>query len=74
MEQLLGGNGGDIRKRLNVDEHADLDEVQRALFTALAHWRQRAENPVSSLATSGASRVLVRTCEGLYATLAQAKR
>ncbi|MEZ5233049.1 MAG: dynamin family protein [Acidimicrobiia bacterium] len=69
VERLLGGQGGDIRSRLGVGPDADGDEVRKALFAALGHWRQRAENPVSSLATSAASRVLVRTCEGLYATM-----
>jgi hypothetical protein len=72
VERLLGANGGDIRSRLGVAPDADVDEVRKALFGSLAMWRQRAENPVSSLATSAASRVLVRTCEGLYATMAQA--
>ncbi len=74
VERLLGGQGGDIRKRLGVEPEADAEEVRRALFSALGHWRQRAENPVSSLATSGASRVLVRTCEGLYATMVAAQQ
>ena len=75
VERLLGGHGGSLRSRLGVDAEADEDEVRKALFGALGHWRQRAENPVSSLATSAASRVLVRTCEGLYATMvAQSQR
>lgn len=71
VEQLLGGNGADVRSRLGLDPSADVEEVRRALFTALGRWRQRAENPVSSLTTTAASRVLVRTCEGLYAALVQ---
>ncbi|MFN0027761.1 MAG: dynamin family protein [Acidimicrobiales bacterium] len=69
VERLLGGDGGSIRARLGLESQADEDEVRRALFVSLGRWRQRAENPVSSLATSAASRVLVRTCEGLYAGL-----
>ena len=69
VEQLLGGNGGGIRTRLGLDAQSDEADVRRELFVALGRWRQRAENPVSSLATSAASRVLVRTCEGLYASL-----
>jgi GTPase SAR1 family protein len=73
LERLLGGAGGAIRERLDLPADAPAEEVRRALFTVLAQWRQRAENPVSSLASKEASRVAVRTCEGLYASLAAAE-
>lgn len=69
LERLLGGTGGSIRNRLGVPLDTSAEEVRRSLFAALAQWRQRAENPVSSLDAKEASRVAVRTCEGLYATL-----
>jgi hypothetical protein len=70
VERLMGAGGGTIAARLGVPAEAPPDELSRALFAVLARWRQRAENPMSSLAVSAASRVVVRTCEGMYATLA----
>ena len=69
LERLLGVSGSSVTSRLGVDPDASVDVVRKTLLTTLTRWRQRAENPVSSLATVSASRVLIRTCEGLYAAL-----
>lgn len=69
IEQLLGGQGGGIHARLGLEADASSEEIRRTLFAELTRWRQRAENPMSSRAVSEASRLLVRTCEGIYAQL-----
>lgn len=71
IERLLGATGGGIATRLGLPEDVPGGELRRVLFATLGRWRQRAESPVSSLTLSAASRVLVRTCEGLYAQIAQ---
>jgi hypothetical protein len=69
LERLLGVSGTGITSRLGLDPDAGPETMRKALLTSLTRWRQRAENPVSSLATVTASRVVIRTCEGLYAAL-----
>jgi hypothetical protein len=69
LERLLGVGGSTITSRLGLEPDAPPDVLRKALLTSLTRWRQRAENPVSSLATVTASRVVIRTCEGLYAAL-----
>ena len=73
VERLMGAAGGGIGGRLGLAPDTPPEELSRVLFATLARWRQRAENPMSSLAVSAASRVVVRTCEGMYAELAAAR-
>ena len=40
-------------------------EIRTSLQNAIARWQRRAENPLSSRDVADASRVLIRTCEGL---------
>jgi hypothetical protein len=69
IERILGAEGTTVRARLGLPPDAPADEVRSVLFATLARWRQRAENPVWSLAVSAASRVILRTCEGMYREL-----
>ena len=69
LERLLGVRGTHITTRLGLEPDASPELMRKALLSTLTRWRQRAENPVSSLATVTASRVVIRTCEGLYAAL-----
>jgi hypothetical protein len=45
------------------------EQLRQAAFTALARWQRRAENPITSYELSLASRVAVRSCEGILADL-----
>ncbi len=65
MERLLGAEGGTPATRLGLDPGAPEGEIRTALQNAIARWQRRAENPLSSRELSDASRVLIRTCEGM---------
>ena len=68
-ERLLGGEGGVAYARLGLDANADLTEFRNATLEALSKWRRRAENPLSTRAQTDAARVVMRSCEGILATL-----
>jgi hypothetical protein len=68
-ERLLGGDGGAASARLGLDPMADPGEARAAAMDALSRWRRRAENPLSSRALADTARVVVRSCEGILATL-----
>ena len=65
MERLLGAEGSEATTRLGLDASATPSDIRTALQNAIARWQRRAENPLSSREVADASRVLVRTCEGL---------
>jgi Dynamin family len=65
MERLLGGQGGALHTRLDLEPGAPISEVRRALQNAIGKWQRRAESPMASREVADASRVLIRTCEGL---------
>jgi hypothetical protein len=69
VETLLGAYGTSAAERAGLPADASRDEVRAALLAALDKWQRRAESPLSSRALSDASRVLIRTCEGLLASL-----
>jgi hypothetical protein len=71
-EHLLGAEGTDVRKRLQLPPDADSGAVSSAVNTAISKWQRRAESPMSSREVSDAARVLIRTCEGLIAAAAGA--
>lgn len=66
-ERLLGGTGTAPAVRLGLPTSAGPAEVRRAALDVLGRWQRRAENPMSGRAASDASRVVVRTCEGMLA-------
>ena len=66
IERLLGFRGAGLHARLGLADDAPFDDVHRHLLDALDRWRQRAENPGSSLPVKTMARVVVRSCEGLY--------
>ncbi len=68
-QRLLGGSGGATAVRLGQPDGTGPDELRTAGLDALARWRRRAENPVSSRAVVDACRVVVRSCEGMVARL-----
>ncbi|HEX4819212.1 MAG TPA: dynamin family protein [Acidimicrobiales bacterium] len=69
MERLLGADGSAPTARLGLDAGASGGELRSALQHAIARWQRRAENPLSSREAADASRVLIRTCEGLLVDL-----
>ena len=69
MERLLGADGTAATVRLGLDPTAPPGEVRTALQNAIARWQRRAENPLSSREVADASRVVIRTCEGLLVGL-----
>lgn len=66
-ERLLGGLGVGSATRLGLGVHATTAEQRNAALDALSRWRRRLENPLSSLALTDASRVVIRSCEGMLA-------
>jgi hypothetical protein len=67
--RLLGGDGSSIAERAGLAADAGDEDVRAALVGALDRWQQRAESPLSARDASTASRVLVRSCEGMLAEL-----
>jgi hypothetical protein len=65
MERLLGAEGPSPSTRLGLEGGAGDSEVRIALQNAIGRWQRRAENPLSSRDVADASRVLIRTCEGM---------
>ncbi len=70
IELLLGGSGTHINRRLGLADDSSPEKQKTAVLDELARWRERAESPMSSGPLALAARVAVRTCEGLFAQLA----
>jgi len=69
MERVLGADGGALHIRMDLSPEADVSELRRALQNSIGRWQRRAESPMSSREVADASRVLIRTCEGLLVNL-----
>jgi hypothetical protein len=68
-ERLLGGDGGAPASRLGLEPDASPQELWDAAIDAAQRWRRRAESPMSSRAVSEVARLVVRSCEGILASL-----
>ena len=68
-ERLLGGDGGAAAARLGLEPDAGPQELWDAALDAAARWQRRAESPMSSRAVSDIARLVVRSCEGVLASL-----
>lgn len=68
--RLLGGAGASPGSRLGLPAEASAAQLRQGALDALVRWQRRAENPLSPRAVSEAARVVVRSCEGLLAALA----
>jgi hypothetical protein len=68
-ERLLGGDGGAPPARLGLEPDAGPQEVWDAAIDAAGRWQRRAESPMSSRAVSDVARLVVRSCEGVLASL-----
>lgn len=67
-EQLLA-SGVTLQQRVGLPDDASPPELRKALVATLNRWRARGENPMSSLEDREAATIVVRTCEGLFASL-----
>jgi hypothetical protein len=70
-ERLLGGDGGAAPARLGLEPDASSQEVWDAAIDAAGQWRRRGESPLSSRAVADVARQVVRSCEGILATMRQ---
>jgi hypothetical protein len=68
-ERLLGGDGGAATARLGLEPDAGGQEVWDAALDAAARWRRRGESPMSSRAIADVARQVVRSCEGILASM-----
>ena len=66
-ERLLGGSGTSAYRRCGLTDDAPAHEVRSVARDAIGRWRIRAESPLSDRADADASRVVVRSCEGILA-------
>lgn len=69
LESVVGGGGAQIHVRLGLTQDSGPDERRDAALRALAFWQRRAENPLTDHHLAVASRVAVRSCEGMLAEL-----
>ncbi len=67
VEQLLGAKGTQPTQRLGIDPASNRDQIRSAALEALGRWQRKAENPLTSLDLVTASRVVIRTLEGMIA-------
>lgn len=68
-ERIAGGDGPDVVQRLDLPSDAGRQEQIEAAVEALRAWQVKAESPMSPRPVVQASRVLVRSCEGMIAAL-----
>lgn len=71
LERVIGGSGTTRWERLGLDSESTRDEELVAAGEALARWQRRAESPMTVHQMVIASRVAVRSCEGMLADLAR---
>ena len=71
LVRLVGGEGTAAAQRLGASDGGEDPALHRAAVAALWRWLGRAEDPLTSPEHLAASRVVVRTCEGLINELAQ---
>ncbi len=65
VEQILGARGTQPYQRLGIDPSSNNSQIRDAALVALSRWQRKAENPLTSLDLVTASRVVIRTLEGL---------
>jgi hypothetical protein len=70
-ERLLGGDGGSAPARLGLEPDAGPQEVWDAALDAAGRWRRRSESPMSSRAVADIARLVVRSCEGILASMSR---
>ncbi len=73
-QRLVGGDGVGLAARLGVEHDATVQRLWDAAAEAQWRWRSRAEDPLSRLAQRRSAQVVVRSCEGMIAELAEGGR
>ncbi|MDG4810684.1 hypothetical protein O7634_28350 [Micromonospora sp. WMMD1120] len=73
-QRLVGGDGVGLAARLGVEHEATAQRLWEAASDAQWRWRDRAEDPLLSLAQRRGAQVVVRSCEGMIAELAAGGR
>ncbi|MGQ0575086.1 MAG: dynamin family protein [Pseudonocardia sp.] len=68
-QRLLGDAGSAPAVRLGLPPDTAPHELRRAGFAALDRWQRHAVNPMHARPAAHAAHVVVRTCEGILATL-----
>jgi serine/threonine protein kinase/predicted GTPase len=69
VERLLGAEGYSTAQRLSLDPGSSAETIRAELDAQINKWRARAENPLSDKEQVDAAQVLVRTCEGMLASM-----
>ncbi|MEV0807829.1 dynamin family protein [Micromonospora sp. NPDC050200] len=72
--RLVGGDGAGLATRLGVEHDASVQRLWEVASDAQWRWRELAEDPLLRLAQRRAAQVVVRSCEGILAELAEAGR
>jgi hypothetical protein len=70
--QLIGGDGVSLPARLGLAEEQTPGGLRSAVIEALRRWREHAENPVLDASARTAATTVVRSCEGMLASLVSA--
>lgn len=73
LETVVGGAGAQTHVRLGLPADSGPEQRRTAAQEALARWQRRAENPLTDHHLAVASRVAVRSCEGMLAELDRAR-
>jgi hypothetical protein len=69
LDWLIGDAYAAPHLRLALPPDADKAALAAAASAALVRWQRRAENPLTGHELAVASRVAIRSCEGLLAEL-----
>ncbi|SBV28180.1 Dynamin family protein [Micromonospora krabiensis] len=72
--RLVGGDGVGLATRLGVEHDAGVQRLWQVAAEAQWRWRDRAEDPLLRLAQRRGAQVVVRSCEGMLAELAEGGR
>ncbi|MCD4851327.1 dynamin family protein [Arthrobacter sp. AK01] len=68
-ERLVGGRGSMPALRLGLDPGTDPEHISGAARDGLNRWRLIAENPLTEPRALDACRVVLRSCEGMLASM-----
>ncbi|MGF6833509.1 hypothetical protein QF015_001678 [Paenarthrobacter sp. TE4293] len=68
-ERLVGGRGSTAALRLGLEPDADTGQITEAARNCLNRWRLLAENPLTEPTALDACRVVLRSCEGMLASM-----
>ncbi|GAB3179669.1 dynamin family protein [Micromonospora palomenae] len=73
-QRLVGGDGVGLAARLGLEHDAPVQRLWEVAADAQWQWRNRAEDPLLRLSQRRGAQVVVRSCEGMLAELAEGGR